>query len=73
MVSKRVLLSGVDIKDTKAMSGSTYIEFDNVEVPIENLIGEENQGFRIIMSSMTSHNIILYRRELILIFSRFQP
>lgn len=31
--------------------GSTYIEFDDVEVPAENLIGEKNQGFRIIMSS----------------------
>lgn len=71
MVRKYVLLSGVDIEDTKAMLGSTYIEFDNVEVPIENLIGEENQGFRIIMSSMTSHSIILYGRELILAFSRF--
>lgn len=31
--------------------GSTYIEFDEVEVPVENLIGEENWGFPIIMSS----------------------
>uniref|UniRef100_A0A0B7K943 Acyl-CoA dehydrogenase n=1 Tax=Bionectria ochroleuca TaxID=29856 RepID=A0A0B7K943_BIOOC len=42
---KRLFNSGV------SSSGSTYIEFDNVEVPIENLIGEENQGFRIIMSN----------------------
>ncbi|VUC32641.1 unnamed protein product [Clonostachys rosea] len=42
---KRIYNSGV------SSSGSTYIEFDNVEVPIENLIGEENQGFRIIMSN----------------------
>lgn len=32
-------------------SGSTYIEFDDVEVPVENLLGRENQGFEIIMSS----------------------
>lgn len=31
-------------------SGSTFIEFDNVEIPVENLVGEENQGFRYIMS-----------------------
>jgi alkylation response protein AidB-like acyl-CoA dehydrogenase len=30
---------------------STYIELDGVEVPIENLIGSENRGFEIIMSS----------------------
>ena len=34
-------------------SGSTYIEFDDVEVPLENLIGVENQGFKYIMSSMS--------------------
>lgn len=34
-------------------SGSTYIEFDDVEVPIENLIGTENDGFAYIISSET--------------------
>jgi alkylation response protein AidB-like acyl-CoA dehydrogenase len=33
------------------MPGSTYIEFDDVEVPVENLLGQENRGFEIIMSS----------------------
>jgi alkylation response protein AidB-like acyl-CoA dehydrogenase len=33
------------------MLGSTYIEFDDVEVPVENLLGQENRGFEIIMSS----------------------
>jgi alkylation response protein AidB-like acyl-CoA dehydrogenase len=33
-------------------SGSTFIEFDDVEVPAENLIGVENEGFKYIMSSM---------------------
>ncbi|EEH45394.2 uncharacterized protein PADG_01544 [Paracoccidioides brasiliensis Pb18] len=32
-------------------SGSTFIEFDDVEVPVENLIGTENHGFTYIMSS----------------------
>ena len=32
-------------------SGSTYIEFDNVQVPVENLLGKENEGFKIVMSS----------------------
>ena len=30
-------------------SGTTYVEFDDVLVPVENLIGKENQGFRYIM------------------------
>eukprot|EP01125_Pyxidicula_operculata_P008875 TRINITY_DN293_c0_g3_i2.p1 TRINITY_DN293_c0_g3~~TRINITY_DN293_c0_g3_i2.p1 ORF type:complete len:372 (-),score=85.07 TRINITY_DN293_c0_g3_i2:199-1314(-) len=30
-------------------SGTTYVTYENVLVPVENLIGEENQGFKIIM------------------------
>lgn len=33
-------------------SGSTYIEFEDVIVPADNLLGREGQGFEIIMSSM---------------------
>lgn len=32
-------------------TGSTFIELDEVRVPLENLLGEENQGFPLIMSS----------------------
>ena len=31
-------------------SGTTYIAFEDVKVPVENLIGKENQGFKYIMS-----------------------
>lgn len=31
--------------------GSTYIEFEDVIVPADNLLGGEGQGFEIIMSS----------------------
>lgn len=31
--------------------GSTFIEFDEVRVPVDHRIGEENQGFALIMSS----------------------
>ena len=30
-------------------SGTTYITFENVKVPVENLIGQENRGFKCIM------------------------
>jgi alkylation response protein AidB-like acyl-CoA dehydrogenase len=35
-------------------SGSTYIEFDEVEVPVSNRLGNENEGFPIIMNSTSS-------------------
>lgn len=30
---------------------STWVTLDKVEVPVENLIGEENKGFRYLMTS----------------------
>lgn len=42
-----------------AASGSTFIEFDNVRVPMSHLLGKENQGFQIIMSSTWSYNKFL--------------
>jgi alkylation response protein AidB-like acyl-CoA dehydrogenase len=32
-------------------AGTAYITFDNVKVPVENLLGQENAGFEIIMSN----------------------
>ncbi|RMD45057.1 hypothetical protein DV735_g230, partial [Chaetothyriales sp. CBS 134920] len=40
-------------------SGSTFIEFDDVEVPIENLIGPENGGFALIMSNFNPERLSL--------------
>ncbi len=40
-------------------SGSTYIEFDDVEVPASNLLGKENAGFEIIMSNFNHERIWL--------------
>ncbi|CAE7276093.1 apdG [Symbiodinium sp. CCMP2592] len=32
-------------------SGTTYVEFDQVKVPVANLIGKENEGFGVIMKN----------------------
>jgi alkylation response protein AidB-like acyl-CoA dehydrogenase len=32
-------------------SGTTYVTFENVKVPVENLLGVENQGFKVIMEN----------------------
>lgn len=40
-------------------SGSTFIGFDEVVVPRGNLIGEENQGFKIIMSNFNPERLSL--------------
>jgi len=32
-------------------SGTTYITFEDVKIPVSNLIGQENQGFKYIMAN----------------------
>ncbi|KAK6524185.1 hypothetical protein TWF694_005845 [Orbilia ellipsospora] len=38
-------------------SGSTFISFEDVEVPVENLLGRENQGFPLIMSNFNPERL----------------
>jgi alkylation response protein AidB-like acyl-CoA dehydrogenase len=39
-------------------SGTTYITFEDVRVPVENLIGLENHGFKYIMYNF-NHGMLL--------------
>jgi alkylation response protein AidB-like acyl-CoA dehydrogenase len=52
---------GVNVRkiETQGMrvSGSTYITFEDVKVPVENLIGKENQGFKVIMSNFNHERL----------------
>lgn len=34
-----------------AAAGTTFITFDNVKVPVENLLGVENKGIQVILSN----------------------
>ncbi|OAA54226.1 acyl-CoA dehydrogenase [Cordyceps fumosorosea ARSEF 2679] len=38
-------------------SGTTYVTFEDVKVPVENLLGKQNQGFRVIMSNFNHERI----------------
>ncbi|KAI0514708.1 acyl-CoA dehydrogenase/oxidase [Xylaria bambusicola] len=38
-------------------SGTTYITFEDVKVPVENLLGKENQGFKVIMTNFNHERI----------------
>ncbi|OOQ91691.1 acyl-CoA dehydrogenase [Penicillium brasilianum] len=42
-----------------SIKGSTYIEFDQVEVPVSNLLGVENKGFPVIMSNFNHERLWL--------------
>ncbi|KAL8281028.1 hypothetical protein RQP46_006707 [Phenoliferia psychrophenolica] len=40
-------------------SGSTYIELEDVLVPVENIIGKENEGFAVIMTNFLHERLLL--------------
>jgi alkylation response protein AidB-like acyl-CoA dehydrogenase len=51
---------GVETKLIKtsysSAAGTAYIQFDNVKVPVENLLGQENKGLQVILSNF-NHEI----------------
>ena len=53
--------NGVEIRPIEAMinHNTTEVFFDNLEVPAENLIGEEGQGFRYILDGMNAERILV--------------
>jgi len=53
--------NGLSIDPIRTMMNhaTTTIGFDDVPVPVENLIGEEGQGFRYILSGMNAERILI--------------
>jgi acyl-CoA dehydrogenase len=53
--------NGLTIRPIRAMMNhsTTEVFFDNVEVPAENLIGEEGEGFRNVLSGMNAERILI--------------
>jgi alkylation response protein AidB-like acyl-CoA dehydrogenase len=57
---------GLDIRKIDAMLNHNTCEvfFDNLEVPAENLIGQEGHGFRYIVDSMNAERILIASESL---------
>lgn len=53
--------NGLEIRPIRAMvnHATTEVFFDNLEVPAENLIGEEGKGFRYILDGMNAERILI--------------
>ena len=53
--------NGLTIRPIRTMMNhsTTEVFFDNVRVPVENLVGEEGKGFRYILSGMNAERILI--------------
>ncbi len=58
---KRAIGNGLEVTPIQTMINhhTNELVFDNLEVPAENLIGEEGKGFRYILSSMNAERILV--------------
>ena len=59
MDAEGVTRTALDRKQGWWCSDTATIYFDNVRVPVGNLIGAENQGFQVIMSNFNSERMML--------------
>jgi acyl-CoA dehydrogenase len=52
---------GLEVRGIETMMNhhTNELTFENLEVPAENLVGEEGQGFRYILSSMNAERILI--------------
>jgi hypothetical protein len=58
---KSALGRGLTIRPIRTMinHGTTEVFFDNLEVPADNLVGEEGRGFRYILDGMNAERILI--------------
>ena len=58
---QEALKAGLTIRPIRTMMNhaTTEVFFDNVRVPAENLVGEEGNGFRYILSGMNAERILI--------------
>jgi acyl-CoA dehydrogenase len=58
---REALGKGLTVRPIRTMMNhnSTEVFFDNMEVPAENLIGEEGQGFRYILGGMNAERVLI--------------
>lgn len=58
---REALGNGLTIRPIRTMMNHATIEvfFDDLRVPVENLIGEEGKGFRYILSGMNAERILI--------------
>lgn len=40
-------------------AGTAFVQFENVKVPVQNLLGEEHKGFVVIMSNFNHERFIM--------------
>lgn len=58
---REALANGLSIRPIRTMlnHATTELFFDNMPIPVENLLGEEGKGFRYILSGMNAERILI--------------
>ncbi|MFA7261978.1 MAG: acyl-CoA dehydrogenase family protein [Caulobacter sp.] len=58
---RKAVGNGLTIRPIRTMlnHATTELFFDNLEVPVENLVGEEGKGFRYILDGMNAERILI--------------
>lgn len=58
---RKAVGAGLTIRPIRTMlnHATTELFFDNLEVPVENLVGEEGKGFRYILDGMNAERILI--------------
>lgn len=55
---------GVETKQIKTpystTAGTAYVTFENVFVPTENLLGQENKGLQVILSNFNHERFVIF-------------
>lgn len=69
-------VEGVETRPIKtaysSTAGTAYVTFDNVKVPVENTLGEEDKGLKVVLRSVCALDLRLVPVELN-VFQQFQP
>jgi acyl-CoA dehydrogenase len=58
---KAALGHGLTIRPIRTMinHATTEVFFDNLEIPAENLVGEEGKGFRYVLDGLNAERILI--------------
>ena len=60
LIERQEGLETTQIKTSySSAAGTAFVTFDNVKVPVENLLGKEDQGLKVIMTNFNHERVMI--------------